>query len=380
MSGQRAARRRRRPWLNVTAAVGVLAALVVVSTTDPFGDDPQPVGEDVGAAPAEVETATDPAEPTEPTTTGPPLVTEGPTADPTPTRAQPRKKVRKGRSQDDLDRMLRNTVERQLRNSGQLLETTDGVLGEVTAPVGVPMDGEVSVSVANIPNTQADSRWYSSIGTLIAGSPDFVTLNEVYRHSNAGIEDAAPGYTVHRAAGPDSSPGASGQSQNNALLYRSDTWTMRAGGMQRIVDDDKGFLRGKPFVWDRFAVWAVLQNDEGQVISLISTHMPINPGKYPATHSGGPNRIDLFARGMDTVVAMVGQLSAYGPVLVGGDMNSHADQGGWTAAAKMGGAGYRYVKDQGVMYLFFGADADVVSSRQVSIYSDHPALLSTLTY
>ena len=56
---------------------------------------------------------------------------------------------------------------------------------------------------------------------------------------------------------------------------------------------------------------------------------------------------------MDVLVNTVRVLAAHGPVLVGGDMNSHHSQGAWTAAAKMTAAGYDYVKDRGVMHLFF---------------------------
>ena len=45
-------------------------------------------------------------------------------------------------------------------------------------------------------------------------------------------------------------------------------------------------------------------------------------------------------------------------------MNSHPNQGSWTAAAKMAAAGYGYRKDQGVMYLFHSLEATVPSSRQ----------------
>lgn len=279
----------------------------------------------------------------------------------------------------EAEALARQAERRRQRAIARETITTTGPLGELTARRGKAVTGSVSVSVANIPNTRADARWYSSMRTLVAGRPDFVTLNEVFRHPTEGLEQAAPGYTAHRAEAPDNSPGASGQSMNNALLYRSDTWTQVAGGMVRVVNDDRGFLRGKAFVWDRFAVWSILRRADGAVVSLISTHMPTNPGRYPRSHGGGGSRVALYAQGMDTLVAMTRQLAAYGPVLVGGDMNSHASQGSWTAAAKMTAAGFSYVKDQGVMYLFYSDGVSAASSRQVRIYSDHPALLGTLS-
>jgi hypothetical protein len=44
----------------------------------------------------------------------------------------------------------------------------------------------------------------------------------------------------------------------------------------------------------------------------------------------------------------------------------------------MTAAGYQYVKDRGVMHLFYPGGADVVSSQQVGVASDHPALVTTV--
>ena len=154
---------------------------------------------------------------------------------------------------------------------------------------------------------------------------------------------------------------------------------MLAGGMVKVVNDDRGFLRGKAFLWDRFAVWSILQRkSDGAIVSLISTHMPTNPRRYPATHGAPQSRSALYGNGMDTIVGMFGQLSQYGPVLMGGDMNSHPTDGAWAAAPKMNAAGYSYTKDQGVMYLFFRNDVSVVSNQQIRIFSDHPAIITTL--
>ena len=108
--------------------------------------------------------------------------------------------------------------------------------------------------------------------------------------------------------------------------------------------------------------------------------MPTNPAKYPRQW-GNPalTRVQLYALGMDKLAALVGQLAPQGRVLLGGDMNSHPTQGYWTAVAKMRKAGYAYTKDRGVMYLFHPLEASVTSTRQLSISSDHPALVTTST-
>ena len=265
--------------------------------------------------------------------------------------------------------------------------TTTGPLGSVTAAVSATTVTQLDVdtptvrlAVANIPNRTSTAGWVRSMRSLIADRPDFVTLNEIGSRPTAAVTQVAPGYGVRRAAARDTSRGAAGQSMNNAVLYRDDTWEEVAGGMVRVVDDDRGYIRNRPFVWDRFAVWSLLRDTEGAVVSVISVHMPTNPGKYPRQH-GRPalSRTALYARGMDTLNAMVDQLERYGPVIVAGDMNSHPGQGSWTAASKMRGAGYSYVKDSGVMYLFHrAATSTVASSRQQRIASDHPALFVTV--
>ncbi|CAN5526122.1 hypothetical protein BH11ACT8_BH11ACT8_27630 [soil metagenome] len=363
MSNHRRALQRRKPVLEIGLAVVGVPLLVLVAVTQTWQDTPASspaasVRDLVTTSPTPSEVAT-----TTPSTPTPPPATDHAESSPQLNRANARR----------IRRALRAEAE---RNEPLV---TNGPLGEVSAPVGKPVEGTITVSVANIPNTRADAHWSSSVHALTSPNPDFVTLNEVYKHSDEGIEAVAPCYTVHRADGPENTPGAAGQSMNNALLYRSDTWTQLAGGMVKVVDDDQGFLRGKAFLWDRFAVWSILQRDDGSIVSLISTHMPTNPGRFPGQH-GNPalSRFELYGKGMDTIVAMVDQLSSYGPVLIGGDMNSHPNQGTWCATTKLGAAGFGYTKDQGVMYLFYRDGVSVASSRQVRIFSDHPALISTL--
>ena len=90
---------------------------------------------------------------------------------------------------------------------------------------------------------------------------------------------------------------------------------------------------GKAFVWDRYATWALFQRkDDGAIVSVVSVHMPTNPAKFPAQPGGASmSRVERYSRGMDVLVNTVRVLAEHGPVLVGGDMNSHHSQGAWTA-------------------------------------------------
>ncbi|HET9420174.1 MAG TPA: endonuclease/exonuclease/phosphatase family protein [Nocardioides sp.] len=247
-----------------------------------------------------------------------------------------------------------------------------------SARTATPASGSVTASVANLPNRTSPAGFASSLRSLTADGSDFVMLNEVSRRSIDGIRSAAPGYDAWRDPAPDRSTGGS-QSMNNVVMWRSDRWSLVDSARVKVVDDDRGYLHGHAFTWDRYATWAMLERDDGAIVSVVSTHMPTNPGKYPR-QPGNPSmsRVERYSRGMDTLVATVQQLAQHGPVLVGGDMNSHHSQGAWTAAAKMTRAGYRYVKDRGVMHLFYPSGADVARHRQLGVASDHPAIVTTL--
>jgi endonuclease/exonuclease/phosphatase family metal-dependent hydrolase len=253
-----------------------------------------------------------------------------------------------------------------------------GPIAAVDAPVGGPVQGPVTASVANLPNRTSDGGFASSMGTLTSSGPDFVMLNEVSRRSIDGIRASAPGYDAYRDPQPDRSTGGS-QSMNNVVMWRTDRWTLVDAGRVKVVDNDTGYLTGQAFTWDRYATWAVLQRKDGAIVSVVSAHMPTNPAKFPRQPGNpGMTRVERYSRGMDVLRATVGVLAEHGPVLLGGDMNSHHSQGAWTAAAKMTAAGYRYAKDRGVMHLFYPGAAELVSNNQVGVASDHPAIVTTL--
>jgi len=255
------------------------------------------------------------------------------------------------------------------------IERLAATLPEAEAPA---VTGNVTAAVANLPNRTPAAAFASSLRTLTAAQPDVVLLNEVSGRSLDAIRAAAPGYDAYRDPTPDTGPGG-GQAMNNVVLWRTDRWSRVDGGRVKIVDDDRGFLHGHAFTWDRYATWALLERTDGARMSVVATHQMTNPGKFPRQHGNPPmSRVAQYARGMDVVVDLARNLSRLGPVLAGGDMNSHEGQGGWTAAARMTAAGWSYAKDRGVMYLFHPRTATRLASRQVPVASDHPALLVTL--
>jgi endonuclease/exonuclease/phosphatase (EEP) superfamily protein YafD len=253
-----------------------------------------------------------------------------------------------------------------------------GVLPTLDLPKGAPVKGTVTTAVANLPNRTSAGGFASSLRTLTAGDTDFVVLNEVSGRGTDTMAAAAPGYDAYRDPQRDGTLGGT-QSMNNVVMWDAEQWRMIDGGRVKVVDDDRGFHGGRPFTWDRYATWAALQREDGAIVSVVSTHMMTNPGRFPRQHGNAPGtRVQRYARGMDVLRQLAGVLSAHGPVLVAGDMNSHASQGAWTAAAKMRASGYAHVKDRGVMYLFYPGGVEVASHRQVGVASDHPAIVTTL--
>ena len=239
-----------------------------------------------------------------------------------------------------------------------------------------------TVAVANIPSRVSANSFTGSMNILAAQYPDFIVLNEISKRTESALREAAPGYGAYRGGAKLTELGAGNQSINNAVLWRTDTYQLVDRGRIRVVNDDRGYHQTKPFIWDRYATWVTLRRiSDNQITSVISTHMPTNPAKFPRQH-GNPKltRIQLYARGMNKLIALANQLGQQGRVLVGGDMNSHPNQGYWSAVAKMSHAGYGYTKDRGVMYLFHPLEASLQSSRQLSIGSDHPALVTTVQF
>lgn len=230
-----------------------------------------------------------------------------------------------------------------------------GDLGAIDGPVGEPVKGKVTMSQANIPRRSGLDGFRASMPRVLATNPDFVTLNEASGWSLAQIEAAAPGYDAFRVAAPaEVGPGAE-QAMGNVVLWKRDTWTKVNGGRVQLVDDDKTYYQGKPVTWGRFATWVILERADGAVVSVISTHHMTNPHKFPRQHGNPPlTRPQQYGAGMDILLQLRNSLAAHGPVLIGGDMNTHASYTNlpWAAAAKMKAAGYAW-HNHSVDFIFF---------------------------
>lgn len=248
----------------------------------------------------------------------------------------------------------------------------------ITATPGGPVRGQVLVANANI---KTRGGLNPGVRALAGPSPDFITLNEVEDVPLSQMRSAAPGYDAYREAQPADTNDA-GQAMGSAIMWRADTWTMLDGGRVKIVDDDHTVFRGTNKLWDRFAAWGIFQRSDGAVVSVIAVHHMTNVYRFPRQWGNPPmSRAEQYGLGMDYLINLVGVLTPYGPVLVGGDMNSHANDGPNAAAPRMAAAGNRYTKDSGVIYNFYAAPVEVTKTWEISraaVHSDHPALFTRM--
>ncbi|UFN45194.1 peptidoglycan DD-metalloendopeptidase family protein [Nocardioides okcheonensis] len=243
------------------------------------------------------------------------------------------------------------------------------------------MRGDVVVAQANIPDRVGDAGFTASMPRVLSTRPDFVSLNEMSGRSIAQIEAAAPGYAAFRE--PDPVPGTSArESLSNVVAWRADTWTRVAGRRVTIVEGDHGFYDGRPILWDRFVTWTMLQRDDGAVVSMLSTHHMINPHKYPRQWGNPPlTRAQQYGQGMDVLTSLAASLAAHGPVLIAGDMNTHASyiDLAWSAVAKMREAGYGW-HATAIDFVFYPQHLGVTLAQGWSgtMQSDHPWIAARL--
>lgn len=249
-----------------------------------------------------------------------------------------------------------------------------GDLGDIDGPVGGPVKGSVTLTQANIKYRLPLSAFNSDMNTTLRSDPDFVTLNEINSRSLSQIKSAAPGYEVFReapAGGADSI-----ESTGNAVLWKREAWTKVNAGRVKIVSDDQLYFKGEPRTWDRYATWVMLQRkSDGAVVSVIATHHMTNPHKFPRQHGNPPlSRAQQYGAGMDILVQLTNSLASHGPVIIGGDLNTHASYTdlAWSAVSRMKAAGYGWA-NHAVDFVFFpeSQGARLANSSTGALVSDH---------
>lgn len=255
--------------------------------------------------------------------------------------------------------------------TNQTAPTELGDLGVIDGPVGGPVKGKVTMAQANIPRRSGLDGFRASMPKVLSTNPDFVTINEASGWTLAQIEAAAPGYGAFRVADHT----GDNNSMGNVVLWKRDTWSKANGGRVTLVVDDNTYYQGRAVTWDRFATWVILERADGAVVSVIATHHMTNPHKFPRQHGNPPlTRPQQYGAGMDILLQLRNSLATHGPVLIGGDMNTHASYTDlpWAAAAKMKAAGYGW-HNHAVDFVFFPQHQGVRLERGWSgtMVSDH---------
>ncbi|MBO0821177.1 MAG: hypothetical protein J2P26_10035, partial [Nocardiopsaceae bacterium] len=255
-----------------------------------------------------------------------------------------------------------------------------GVLPPVrNAQPGQPVTGIVKMAIANLPQSHIGGR-AGSIRTIAAARPDFIALNEVTSWSARQLATAAPGYGAYKDPATNIGHDGGANSMENAVMWDATKWHLVDAGRYEYVEHDLVVFKGKPVDWNRYATWTILRRaSDGAQVVVISTHNMTNPQRQRRTHGDyqWPSRVAQYADGMKKLRALVVQLSAYGPVLMAGDMNVHPNQGGWSAPDQMALNGFGYSFDHAVIYQFFPHGTRDVGERLISVDSDHPHALLT---
>ncbi|WP_203338611.1 peptidoglycan DD-metalloendopeptidase family protein [Nocardioides limicola] len=242
-----------------------------------------------------------------------------------------------------------------------------------------PVPRTITIAQANIPSGAPNI--VDAMTQVVADTPDFVSLNEVAHRRTADLKPA--GYDVYR----DQPSDPRNQTHSTAVAWRTDTWTMTAGGRILMVPDG-------PQKWDagRSATWVTL-TDQTREVSIVSAHHMINPAKYPVHNpTVRRERQRLYREGMQRLQRLIRSLEPRGPVFVAGDFNSqyNADDP-WGPRALLGEielrpsfdfAGATPTHEQGgvIDYIFAQpAHAELTRQWTRAIPSDHLLLAATYT-
>lgn len=255
-----------------------------------------------------------------------------------------------------------------------------GVLPVIrNAQPGQPVQGIVKMAAANLPQSHVGGR-AGSTRTIAAAQPDFIALNEVSTWSARQLASTAPGYGAYKDPATNIHHYGGANSMENAVMWDTSTWHLVDAGRSEYVEHDLVVFKDKPVDWNRYATWTILRRaSDGAQVVVISTHNMTNPQVQRRTHGAyqWPSRVAQYADAMLKLRTLVVQLSAYGPVLMAGDMNVHPNQGGWSAPDQMALNGFGYSFDRAVIYQFFPHGTRDVGERLINVDSDHPHALLT---
>jgi endonuclease/exonuclease/phosphatase family metal-dependent hydrolase len=235
--------------------------------------------------------------------------------------------------------------------------------------------GVIRITQANLRVGLGVASFQSDVATVLSNQPDFITYNEV-----AGRQDvvlAPPGYALWRTPGQ--------YTGETPVAWRTDRWTVLNQGTA-TVSYKKAKLPWMKSYWGiRYANWVILQGLDGHIVSVISAHLAPDTEVTHGLQEVGINNLGVLAN----------QLSAYGPVLMAGDMNfnyrgpaqypaallatygftpTYDVTGSWFPTGDHYGATIDYV------FLKSAAQFSVVGQYVQELNSDHNAVTADLAF
>jgi endonuclease/exonuclease/phosphatase family metal-dependent hydrolase len=243
-----------------------------------------------------------------------------------------------------------------------------------SAPLPAPADGMIRITQANLLSGQDADNFQADARLVISNQPDFVTYNEVPYRKDVFL--APTGYALWRT--PGTYTGAT------PVAWRTDKWTEIDHGTLTVC-----YKKGK-YAWQkvhwgiRYANWVTLQGTDGQVISVISAHLP------PVNEF----TVGLQEKGLHRIGALANTLSAQGPVLMAGDMNFHYGPRqyprdllasyGFTSTYDVLGSSFPTGDHRGatIDYIFVKDTTQLTVHDQYNqeLYSDHDAITADLSF
>lgn len=243
------------------------------------------------------------------------------------------------------------------------------------APLPVSSDTETSLHTpikvvqANISKDLSTSRFRADVAEVMAESPDIITYNEV--HARADADLAPAGYAIFRTPGP--------RTGWAPVVWKTSEWSVFDQGTVKISDTAP--CCNGTWVGVRYANWVSLVNDEGQILSVISSHI-------------APNNKDtavLLVPSLKRLAALTKELSTRGAVLLGGDFNmgyrstryqpQYLAAEGLTNTYEMLGTSFPTHRGGGTVdYLFVGPTEHfyVSEHRPVLVNSDHRLVVAQM--
>jgi hypothetical protein len=254
----------------------------------------------------------------------------------------------------------------------------------ITGGSGKAPSGQVKVAQANIKTSTSDADFKNQLDKVIATNPDFVSGNE-WTTPTSKIN--RPGYGVFRNKDEAINKATSNEAAAVVIMWRSDRWKKVDSGYLRVtLQSDVNYtsnVAAASHDGKRGVAWTVLEDSEGNKVTFMATHMPVNPNKWGPQ---GPRKA-LYKKGMDRMAEKVKELQAIGPVILAGDFNAQfGDDGPWHPRTVLGNIGMEMTADalgkiSAVDHIFYTKDSiKAVSHGSPFQLTDHPLVVATLAF